>query len=255
MLDHPDAPWQPPVELPHAADLRRGVTVLEGQLRRSDKKHAAYCLSKLFAGFNEKLTAGEIDSRVDVWWETCSGVPGDLWAAGVMELLRTWRRDAHYGRLPDPADLLDVVKARLEKRQTDLQRTQAMLRRANAEAAPKEDAPRREAPIPRLKRILAEQRDDMTVSDADRLFNMSNTERALAFAERRLMADWAQQFFDDRVAASGGRPRDSVGSQAAALAQRSSPTAQRLAELAHAKHTGTTAPDRFAPEHRDIPER
>lgn len=234
------------MELPHPADLRRGVALLEQQLQRVDKKHAAYCLAKLYAGYNERMTAGEIAAKVDIWVEVCAEIPNDLWAAGVMDLLRTWRRDDHFGRIPEPADLLDIVKGRLEKRQINLQRTKAMLAQANApvqdqqqDVATKWLGPK--AKVKQLRAILEQQRNAPDVPGEDRLFNMANTERSLALYERRPMEPWAEQFFDDRVAPA----RDSLGRQAKVAVDRSSPTNRRAAELAQAKRT---------PEHFDIPE-
>lgn len=258
VLDHPDAPWQPPEQLPPENDIRLGITLLERQVGGCDRAHAAYCVAKMMAAFNERMTKAESDLRTSVWFEACGDVPNDLWSAGTIELIRAWKRDEHFGRVPEPSDMRAVVEDRLRRRSTDLQRCRVMLARMNTQKAPvpKQQAPHREQPIPRLKRILAEQRDDMTVSDSDRLFNCANTERALAFQERRLMEPWAQQFFDDRVAAAGGPPRDSVGRQASIAAQRSSPSAKRLAELAAAKREGRPLPEYRGDvaENFDIPE-
>lgn len=217
VLDHPDAPWQPPEALPHPADLRRGVALLEEQLRRADKKHAAYCLAKLYAGFNERLTAGEIDAKVDIWIEVCAAIPNDLWADGVMELLRSWRRDAHFGRIPEPADLLDIVKVRLDKRLLDLKRTKAMLARANEPAA--DQAPVKwlspNAQAKRLREVLEEQRNRDGLTDAERLHVMAHTERSLAMYEKRLMSPWAEEFFQARI-----KPSDSIGQLVKAAVER-----------------------------------
>ena len=39
MLDHPDAPWQPPEVLPPVQDLRFGLSLLERQTAGVDRKH------------------------------------------------------------------------------------------------------------------------------------------------------------------------------------------------------------------------
>lgn len=237
VLDHPDAPWRPPEQLPPAADIRRAVAVLEAQLTGTDRKHASYCVGKLIAGFNERMTKAEADLRTETWFDACGDIPNDLWSAGTIDLLRSWKRDDHYGRVPDPSDFRAIVHDRLARRALELHRARTMLAKANEPEARKTDGPIREQPVARLRRILREQ-SEADVLDTDRLFNMANTERALAMLERRSMVDWAQQFFDDRVAAESGRARDSIGSHARTIASRGSLTGQRTAELAAARREG-----------------
>lgn len=155
VLDHPDAPWRPPEQLPPSADLRRGVAILEQQLAGVDRKHAAWCIGKLASGFNERLTRDEASLRVEVWLEACGDLPADLWSAATVDLLRSWKRDDHFGRVPEPSDFRGAVQDRLARRALDLQRAKAMLAKANAPER-KADLPVREQPIPRLKRILEE---------------------------------------------------------------------------------------------------
>jgi hypothetical protein len=55
--NHPDVPWRLPETLPPAADIRRGVEILEGQLRPVDRKHAAYCLAEQPQAVQETTTS------------------------------------------------------------------------------------------------------------------------------------------------------------------------------------------------------
>lgn len=199
--------------------------------------HVLFCTGKLITGFNERMTKDEAKARARVWMESCGDIPTDLWSSATVDLLRSWKRDDHYGRVPEPSDFRAAVHDRLQRRAIELQRAKAMLAKANEPTVRKEDAPIRESNVARLKRVLREQQD-ADVPEADRLFNMANTERALAFAEKRPMEHWAQQFFDDRVAKEGGRARESIGHQAGIVASRNSPTNRRLAELAAAKRQG-----------------
>jgi hypothetical protein len=125
--NHPDVPWRLPETLPPAADIRRGVEILEGQLRPVDRKHAAYCLSKLLVGFNERKTADESKLLLEVWLETNGDLPNDLWSTATVELLRSWQRDKHYGRIPEASDLRACAEREICDRKTRLRRAQEML--------------------------------------------------------------------------------------------------------------------------------
>ncbi len=233
-LDHPDAPWTPPTKLPGLGDLRSAMSTLNLECAQATAKHVTWCLAKLMMAFepNVKSSAEETKLRAAVWLESCGDLGDALWSKATLEAIRSTKW------MPKPSEFRAFVATELADRAKKLERCRVMLASASSAAAPKSDAPIREAPIKRLKRILAEQRADPTVSDSDRLFNMANTERALALQERRLMEPWAEQFFDDRVAAEGGRPRNSLGHQASVAVNRSSPTSRRLAEIAAAKHEG-----------------
>ncbi len=211
---HPDVGTLPlTCAAPTTDDLRRGVASLEGQLRTADYDHIVFCVAKLISGFNERLTKDEAKARARLWQEVISDVPKDLWSAGTMELLRSWKRDEHYGRVPEASDLLACIESEMSRRRTALQHCKAGLSQANGpEAKP---GPIRVPEKVRLKRILEEQRTQGGVSGESRLFNMANTERALAMAEKRFMAPWALQFFNDKVAAEGGR-EESIGQRARA---------------------------------------
>lgn len=198
VLDHPDAPWRPPEQLPPAVDLRRGVAVLEGQLRPVDKKHAAYCLSKLDAAFNLHLDDDAVEMKLGIWLEACAGVPNDLWSAGILDLIRSWKRDDHYGRTPEPADFLGVVKDRIERRQRDLQRTQAMLRQATqGSAKPFVADPRHVVLLTLLKWQERPGSIAFNVLNAAKtrrdLAALAEVERMAASTEDRPVAPWAAE--------------------------------------------------------------
>lgn len=246
MLDHPDAPWRPPERLPPTPDLRRGVALLEQQLGRCDRKHAAFCVGKLVSAFNERLTKDEASLRVEVWLEACGDIPADLWSAATIDLLRSWKRDEHYGRTPEPSDFRAAVEERLARRSTDLQRARSMLASANAAAtrAAEPELPAR-AKAPTFAEILEEQRNRPGITDEQRLHVMAHTERSRAYTERTPMAGWAWEYFDRQR----GSDRASAGAAMRTVVARSSPTGKRLAELARARREGVPPP-----EHRDVPE-
>jgi hypothetical protein len=239
--EHPDVAGLPlPRVTPMAADFRRSVATLEAQLQPADYDHVVFCVAKLISGFNERLTKEEAKARARLWQEIISDVPKDLWSAGTIELLRSWRRDDHYGRSPDASDLRACIEAKLSQRMDDLKRCRAGLAQANA---PEQaiDVPIREKPAARLKRIMGEQRVKAYADETHRYHDMANTERALAFEEKRPMADWAWQFFDDRVDPASR----SVGAHAKRVV---SGTEMRMAELAAARREGVVPPPRDIPE-------
>lgn len=173
----------------------------------------------------------------DNFLDACGHFPDDLWTWGTTELLKTCTFR------PSPAEMVKLVDPRYGERQRMAQRCALML---DAPAPPKTQASSvNYVAIDRLKLILEEQRTAEGVSDEHRLFNMANTERALALQERRLMEPWAEKFFEDRLPKNAG----SIGQAAKVAVDRSSPTSKRLAELAAAKREG-----RPAAEYRDVAE-
>lgn len=226
--DHPDVAGGLPLPriTPTTADLRVGVAILEQQLQPVGREHAAFCIAKLITGFNDRLTKDEAKLRVEVWLEACGDLPADLWSKATVELLRTWKRDDHFGRTPEPSDFRATVDDLAKRRATDLQRARAMLAKANEPDQAKPAGPIAVPNKVRLKRILEEQREAPYPDEAMRTHDMAHTERALAFEERRPMVAWAHAWFDERV------PKNAVAHTANVLAQRSSATSKRLAELA-----------------------
>ena len=213
VLGHPDAPWQPPAALPHPSDLRRGIGIIEAQLHPVDRKHAAFCLAKLASGFNERLTKEEAHLRLEVWLETCGDIPTDLWSSATVDLLRSWKRDDHYGRVPEAADLRARAQDQMARRSIELQRCKAMLR-ATENPADKPGA----GPIHVPERVRLKRIRDEWLSRTEHpyyLTNAANTERCLALEEKRPMERWAREHFD---AKETERNRSgSVGAQAKAV--------------------------------------
>lgn len=198
------------------SDLRRGIGILEAQLQPVDRKHAAFCIGKLISGFNERLTREEANMRVEVWLETCSDIPTDLWSAATVDLLRSWKRDDHYGRVPEAADFRAAIGDRLSRRVLELQRCKSMLKMATerpGETTAK-NGPIRVPEKVRLRRI----RDEwLAKTDHPYYFvNAANTERCLALEEKRPMEKWARDHFD---AQDAERSRGSFGGEVKAIVQ------------------------------------
>lgn len=176
--DHPDAPWQLPEKLPSTADLALGVGILEAALQRVDRKHAAFCLSKILVGFNERKTGDEAKLLLEVWLEANGDLPTDLWSAGVLELLQT-----HKFGMPKPVHLREAVAGRLTDRTTKLARARAMLAKAGEIEKPK--------PFER------EPQEDREKTLRDSLLRIGKRDRAaryelaIAARENRSPEDWA----------------------------------------------------------------
>lgn len=194
-LGHPDIPWQLPADLPSARDLRDGLRTLEGQLLPVDRKHASFCLAKLASGFNERLTREEAAIRLEVWLEACGDIPADLWSTATVDLLRSWRRDDHFGRVPEAADLRKAVQDKLDLRSRQIARCKAML--AKAGDGPKTDDYQREPEEQRLRATIWrgwEFRVGIRQGFlADKSWSWAQRdERRLAEIENREPADWAR---------------------------------------------------------------
>lgn len=244
---HPDVGGLPLTrQMPTTSDLRRSVAILEQRLKAPEYDHVVFCVAKLITGFNERLTKDEAKIRARLWHEVISDVPTDLWSAGTIELLRTWKRDDHFGRVPEAADLRASIEDVLQRRRADLRSCKAALAQANAAEtkAAEPTGPARAKP-PTFAEILEEQRNRPGLTDEQRLHVMAHTERSRANTERTPMANWAWEYFDRQR----GSDRASAGAAMRTVVARSSPTGKRLAELANARRDGTPPP-----EHRDIPE-
>lgn len=196
-LEHPDVAWTPPAELPTAGDLRTAIDVLTPP--PVGIEHATWCLGKLMLAFGTKLDRETTKLQAALWIEACGDLGDELWSKATMMLIRSWRRDDHYGRTPEPSDFRAAVATEAGERAKKLDRCRKMLGLARDGAA---DSPSKFKHVPqaeRLRKILAEQQARTDQTEAERLFNMSHTERALAMHEKRAMAHWAQAFFDARV--------------------------------------------------------
>ena len=187
--DHPDTPWSVPEKLPPTTDLALGINILEAQLQRVDRKHAAFCLSKILVGFNERKTGDEAKLLLEVWLEANGDLPNDLWSAGVLELLQT-----HKFGMPKPVHLREAVAARLTERTTKLARTRAML----AKAGQGEERFVNGIRVDPAKPFQREPQDQRERTLRDSLLRIGKTDRAAAYErsiavrEGREPEDWAR---------------------------------------------------------------
>lgn len=186
--DHPDVQWSVPEKLPPTQDLALGISILEAQLQRVDRKHAAFCIGKILVGFNERKTADEAKLLLEVWLEACGDLPNDLWSAGVLELLQS-----HKFGMPKPVHLREAVAGRLTDRTTKLRRVRAMLAKAG-------QGEERFVNGMRVDPAKPFQRDPEDVRDRtlrDSLLRIGKTDRAAAYErsiavrEGREPEDWA----------------------------------------------------------------
>lgn len=234
--------WVPPTVPPESSKLRTAATELDGGLKAASPGHMQWCINKLFVLPTRAGTATAAAFQADNFIDACGHFPDDMWSAGTLTILQTSTFR------PSPAELFKICSPKFSERQRMLERVKLMLHAASQPERPKALAPPRTAQADRLKRIMAEQLA-APVSPEVKLFNTANTERALAFAERRPMATWAWQFFTDREAARGGQSHDSLGK---AAKQVSEGTARRMAELAAASHQPKRPPP--VEDFSDIPE-
>ncbi len=186
---HPDAGTLPlSVVVPSKDDLRASVRSLEAQLVPSDYDHVVFCVAKLITGFNERLTKDEAKARARLWHETNADLPRDLWSAATMDLLRNWKRDQHFGRVPEASDVRAIVEDKLAQRQRGLRECRRVL-----------DATTPAKPVEKPLETRAE-RLAHTVSAWRRI---GNTARA-ASAERLLAQELGRDVEDWALAASTG---------------------------------------------------
>lgn len=209
---------------PSETDLRRAVLVLERQLQPASYDHIVYCVAKLITGFNERLTKDEAKTRARLWREVVGEIPGDLWSTATIELLQTWRRDEHYGRVPEAADVLDRISAKLAKRRQDLDRC-----KGRQKATP---APAVEQPIPtRLGRL------QHTRSIYERMGRTMDVERI----DREIAAEQGLTAASGKTAADYSDPMPPA--ERPPYVREDTPTNRRAAELAEARRTGKPAPE------------
>lgn len=241
--------WQPPDVPPETAKLRAAASEIEIGLKPATPGHIEWCCNKLFVLPTRDGSAMSAAFMTDNFIDVCGQFPDDLWSTGTLELLRanTFR--------PTPAEMFKIVAPKFAERRRMLDRINMMI--GGQPTPEKATAPKfvATAARDRLRKILAEQRDKPYADESHRVHDMAHAERALAFEERRWMADWAQRFFDDRVAAQGGPAVDGIGKHAKAAATRNSPTNRRMAGIAAAKREGRwPAPTEEPPPIEDIPE-
>lgn len=115
-----------PPRLPAVSELQTAMQILT--IAPATKQHVSWCLGKVALAFEgKKLDAETTKARAEVWMEACGDIGDALWSKATLLLIRTWRRDDHYGRSPEPADLRAAVKADLDDNAKKLQRCRSML--------------------------------------------------------------------------------------------------------------------------------
>ncbi len=200
-LEHPDVPWTLPPSLPTKRELETAMTVLT--VAPTDPKHAAFCLAKLMLAFDAgaKLSAEETKLRAATWLEANADLGNDLWSEATLILLRSWKRDDHYGRAPEPSDLRAAVDGKLADRIKKLQRCAAMLKALNGG----DDTRPAEKPLATRAERLAHTRDAWK-----RLGNTAraaSAERELAKEEGREPEDWARAVMTSAPIAKPDTPK------------------------------------------------
>lgn len=119
---HEDLPWRLPEALPPKEDLAIAKASLERQMSVVDRKHAAYCLSKLAVAFNAKWAKDEAEAQLAVWIEANGDLPNDLWSSATIALVQT-----HVYGMPKPVHLRAIVVAQFNARKVKLNRVQSMI--------------------------------------------------------------------------------------------------------------------------------
>lgn len=183
-LEHPDVPWSVPSRLPTVAELQIAMRILS--VAPVEPKHAAWCLAKLMLAFGTRLDAEATKLQGAVWIEACGDLGNDLWSKATLALIRSWRRDDHYGRAPEPSDFRAIVQADLDARANKLARCKAMLVALGKSDAPAAAKPfEREPQGVRLRTMIGSLRK---IGRDDRA---APYERELATHEKREPEAWA----------------------------------------------------------------
>lgn len=226
--DGPAPDWTMPANLPPVADIRKALPILRQELEPAAPKDARWCLRKMAKGLGIVLD----EDAMKRWLATNGKLPGDLWTKATL----AWMQG---DTMPVAEDFQAPVAAALAQRKTALARTEAMLA---ALTAPKPAAAfRLEPPEVRVRTLLkwAQRAGDQAKA--------ARYERELAVLEKREPEAWALAF---PPAASDAVEKRDTAPERQALSR----TALRCAELARARHTGQSAPERHVPQSRDIPE-
>lgn len=236
--------WEPPPVLPDSSRLRAVRQELDTGLKAPTPGHMEWCIRKLLMLPSRSATELDKAFQTENFLDACGHYPDDLWTWATTELLRskTFR--------PSPAEMVEITEPKYGERQRMLERVNLMLEGAASKPA---EVPKYvpTAARDRLRKIFAEQQTKPYADESHRLHDMANTERALAYEEKRPMADWAWQFFADRV---------DPGERAAGAKRVSEATSARLAELAAAHREGRAASNERAKSYNsdlntgDIPE-
>lgn len=185
-----DVAWTPTAAI-HPASVLRVVGELERGLLPTRPPYLKWICDKLSALPTQNGTGLNAAIWADNVIDTCGHYPEDLLQAATLELLRTKTFR------PSPAEIVAVIEPHYSERQRMLDRAKSMEK--PAEAAASKPAPKCVPEAERLRKILADQRARTDIPEEHRLFNVANTERALALCERRPMEAWAAAFFEARA--------------------------------------------------------
>lgn len=212
-LEHPDVVWTLPPSLPSLADLRVAVEILEGQAAPATRKHIAWCISKLSMAFEPgtKLEPEDMTFRASIWLESCGDLGDELWSAATLAAIQSSKW------MPKPAEFRTLVSGKLEARAKRLKRCREMLA-AKAKEEPGVAGPVKiiVPKIDQLRKLLREQLDDTSIPEEHRQFNAANTERSLAWFEKRRIEPWARDVLARMPSAQPARPDRSFHAGAAA---------------------------------------
>jgi hypothetical protein len=188
-LEHPDVLWTLPATLPSLADLRVSVDMLDQQCgAKATRQHVAWCVSKLAMAFEsgKKLSDEDAKFRASIWLESCGDLGDALWSEATMAAIQSSKW------MPKPAEFRAFVGTKLEARAKRLKRCREMLE-AKAKQEPGAVPVRTMVPkIDQLRKLLRQQLDDTGIPEDHRLFNSANTERSLAWFEKRPIEPWAR---------------------------------------------------------------
>lgn len=179
--------WTPPAIPVFVTDPKRELrTAIETLTPPAvTPKHAVWCLSKLMLAFGSKLDAESAKLQGAVWIEACGDLGDELWSKATMALIRGWRRDDHFGRLPEPADFREAVATDLAERGKKIARCKALLHGLGGGEPAKPGPFVPEPPLVRLRSMRDSYRKHGYTDRA------AKCERELAEAEGRAVEDWA----------------------------------------------------------------
>lgn len=188
-LEHPDVTWTAPPVPVFVSDPKRELRAAIEILAPAPvtPKHAVWCLGKLMLAFGTKLDAEATKLQGAVWIEACGDLGDELWSKATMALIRGWRRDDHYGRLPEPADFREAVVTDLAERTKKITRCKAMLE-AHGGGEPAKPGPFVPEPLDVRLRTM---RDGFRRVGQD--WKAAKYERQLAEHEGRAVEDWANE--------------------------------------------------------------
>jgi len=225
------------------------IQILEDQAKQASRQHVAWCISKLAMALEPgtKLSQEDIKFRASIWLESCGDLGDELWSEATMAAIQSSKW------MPKPAEFRAFVGMKLEVRAKRLKRCREMLE-AKAKEGPGATPPKTIVPkIDQLRKLLRDQLDDTTIPEDHRLFNSANTERSLAWFEKRAIEPWARDVLARMPSAQPQRAERTHQVGAAARAVMAA-TAKPAVEPWRAGEPLYPKRDEEPPPHDDIPE-